>query len=159
MLPNWNTFVCEIYAAAKSKNVNFVCYFARGFSLCQVGDTHLNEIVLLFNGVVNYSAVKTSHDTHRNSFKFRARRSSDDNYAGYSSLFGVLSAFFLRAMWIAAHFLCVRRKMFYCCKVSTFDFVFPRWLRRLMMWLKFYFTLLSSINSFETEERNIFVTE
>jgi hypothetical protein len=30
-----------------------------------VSDSHLNEIVLLFNGDVNYSAVKTSHETQK----------------------------------------------------------------------------------------------
>lgn len=43
----------------------FVCVFSRaGFHFVGFGDTHLNEIALLFNGDVNYSAVKTSHDTH-----------------------------------------------------------------------------------------------
>lgn len=46
------------------KRKNCFVFFARGFSLCRVEDTHLNEIVLLFNGDVNYNAVKTSHEAN-----------------------------------------------------------------------------------------------
>lgn len=53
----------EIYAP---ENVKFVLLFARGFPLCRHEDTHLNEIVLLFNGDVNYSAVKTSPEIYSN---------------------------------------------------------------------------------------------
>jgi hypothetical protein len=61
---------------------NLFCFSRAAFHSSRVEDTHLNEIVLLFNGDVNYSAVKTSHETHKNLFKFRARRiniSSSDN--------------------------------------------------------------------------------
>lgn len=43
------------------KRKNCFVFFARGFSLCRVEDTHFNEIVLLFNGDVNYCAVKKRH--------------------------------------------------------------------------------------------------
>lgn len=60
---HWAHLSVEIYAP---ENVKFVLLFARGFSLFRHEDTHLNEIVLLFNGDVNYSAVKTSPEIYSN---------------------------------------------------------------------------------------------
>lgn len=60
-------FVCRNLCSDELRKREFVCCFSRaGFHFVGFGDTHLNGVVLLFNGDVNYSAVKakTSHDTH-----------------------------------------------------------------------------------------------
>lgn len=113
---------------AASKTWNLFLFFARGFSLCRVGDTHLNGIVLLFNGDVNYSAVKTSHDTHRKFlFKFGARRI---NIRAPTTIklvivhclvsYQFVSFIFFSCDVDSGSFLC-GGKWVYCCDISTFD--------------------------------------
>ena len=62
------------------KTWNLFCFSRAAFH--SVGDTHLNEIVLLFNGDVNYSAVKknvTWNTKIYSNLERAAFQSSEDN--------------------------------------------------------------------------------